>query len=213
MFDEKFSNISSSDKSMFQEVINHILVHSFIVRDIFDNKEKIIKINPYYRFCERHFELMNEYLGFIGYYLDKDVLLGVVSLNNTYTENKFKIDRETSLIIYVLRLIYEQEKAETSQTSQGVYITTPSLIKTMIDFNISFTGKRLNGRSIAKSLRYLVNHNIINKVSGSYDEGNVSFYILPSICYAIDSLKIQAIANNLDRIAQKTNANFEGGSF
>ena len=63
MFDEKFANINSSDKSMFQEVINHLLVHSFIVRDIFDNKEKIIKINPYYRFVERHFDLINEYLG------------------------------------------------------------------------------------------------------------------------------------------------------
>ena len=47
MFDEKFANINSSDKSMFQEVINHLLVHSFIVRDIFDNKEKIIKTSLY----------------------------------------------------------------------------------------------------------------------------------------------------------------------
>lgn len=217
MFDEKFANINSSDKTMFQEVINHLLVHSFIVRDIFDNKEKIIKINPYYRFVERHYDLINEYLGFIGYSIDKDILLGVVSLYNSYTENRIKVDRETSLIIYVLRLIYENEKSETSQTNQGVYITTPTLIKTMMEFNISFSNKRLNGRSIAKSLRFLVAHNIINKVSGSYDEGNVSFYILPSICYAIDSLKIQAIANAIDRINEKQSetdmSNFDGGDF
>ena len=135
----------------------------------------------------------------------------------TYSENRIKIDRETSVIIYVLRLIYENEKSETSQTNQGVYITTPTLIKTMMEFNISFSNKRLNGRSIAKSLRFLVNHNIINKVSGSYDEGNVSFYILPSICYAIDSLKIQAIANAIDRINAKQSeadmSNFDGGDF
>jgi hypothetical protein len=217
MFDEKFANINSSDKSMFAEVINHLLVHSFIVRDVFDTKEKIIKINPYYRFVERHYDLLNDYLGFIGYSIEKDILLGVISLYNSYTENKIKVDRETSLIIYVLRLIYENEKSETSQTNQGVYITTPTLIKTMLDFNIQFANKRLTGRSIAKSLRFLVQHNIINKVSGSYDDGNVSFYILPSICYAIDSLKINAIASAIDRINNEYNkvdtSALSGGDF
>ena len=61
-------------------------------------------------------------------------------------------------------------------------------------------GKRLTGRLIGKSLRFLNNHNIISKVSGSYDEGNVSFYILPSIKYAIDNEKIVAMSNALDQL-------------
>lgn len=46
----------------------------------------------------------------------------------------------------------------------------------------------------------MANHNIISKVSGSYDEGNVSFYILPSIIYAIDNEKIIAMSNALDEL-------------
>ena len=51
---------------------------------------------------------------------------------------------------------------------------------------------------------FLNNHNIISKVSGSYDEGNVSFYILPSIVYALNNDKIIAMSNILDEINKKS---------
>lgn len=200
MFEENYMALNTSDKRDFSLSINHLLSHSFIVRDLFDNKEKIMKINPYYRFMERNFELVDEYLEFIGYSITKDVLLGVITLSNTNTENRIKIDRETSLILYVLRLIYENQKNEANIDANGVYITTPLLIKSMIDFSISFPNKKLTGRLVGKSLRFLANHNIICKVSGTYDEGNVNFYILPSIVYAIDNNKIQAMADALAKI-------------
>ena len=67
-------------------------------------------------------------------------------------------------------------------------------------------GRRLNGRNIAKSLRFLNNHSIISKVSGSFDEGNVSFYILPSIVYALDNDKIVAMSNALDELKKQNEA-------
>ena len=217
MFEEEFLSLTNSDKSNFANVINHLLTHSFIVRDVFDTKEKIVKLNPYYRFAERKFDLINDYLNYIGYSIEKDILLGVISLNNIYSENRFKLDRETSLVLYVLRLIYESEKTDSSQANAGIYITTSALIKTMLEFNVPFQGKRLTGRSIAKSLRLLANRNIINKVSGSYDEGNVSFYILPSIVYAIDNTKIQAMADAISRINEEKEkvdlTKFQGGDF
>ena len=122
-----------------------------------------------------------------------------------------------AVVLYVLRLIYESEKTDSSQANAGIYITTSALIKTMLEFNVPFQGKRLTGRSIAKSLRLLANRNIINKVSGSYDEGNVSFYILPSIVYAIDNNKIQAMADAISRINEEKEkvdlTKFQGGDF
>lgn len=215
MFEEEYLKLTKQEQESFAVTINHLLTHSFIVRDSFDNKEKIFKINPLYRFCERRFDLINEYLYIIGYQIDKDIILGVISLSNVYTENRIKIDRETSLLLYVLRLIYESEKNESAQTTAAVYITTPTLIKTMLEFSVPYQGKRLSGRSLAKSLRLLANRNIISKISGSYDEGNVTFYILPSIMYAIDNNKIQAMAEAIEKINLETRkvdlSKFEGG--
>ena len=201
MFSEQFAQLSGSDQTRFAEIVNKILLKGFVVRDIFDSREKIIRVNPDFRFIERQFDLINDYLKFSGWVLHKDLILGVFYLVNTFEDNRIRIDRETSLVLFTLRLIYEDEKEEGgSSSTQSIYMTTPSLIKMMVDHGITMPGKRLTGRLIGKSLRFLNNHNIISKVSGSYDEGNVSFYILPSIKYAIDNEKIVAMSNALDQL-------------
>ena len=201
MFSEQFAQLSGSDQTRFAEIVNKILLKGFVVRDIFDSREKIIRVNPDFRFIERQFDLINDYLKFSGWVLNKDLILGVFYLVNTFEDNSIRIDRETSLVLFTLRLIYEDEKEEGgSSSTQSIYMTTPSLIKMMVDHGITMPGKRLTGRLIGKSLRFLNNHNIISKVSGSYDEGNVSFYILPSIKYAIDNEKIVAMSNALDQL-------------
>lgn len=200
MFETEFEKLSNGEQNEFARVTNTLLLKSFIVRDVFDNKEKAMRINPDYRFIERHFDLINDYLKYTNWMMEKDVLNGVVALINLNEQNRLRMERETSLILFVLRLIYESEKNESSQTGEAIYITTPTLLKTMIDHNITMSGKRMSGRLFAKSLRFLANHNIIAKVSGSYDEGNVAFYILPSILFAVDNQKIKAMSEALEQL-------------
>ncbi len=200
MFETEFEKLSNGEQNEFARVTNTLLLKSFIVRDVFDNKEKAMRINPDYRFIERHFDLINDYLKYTNWIMEKDVLNGVVALINLNEQNRLRMERETSLILFVLRLIYETEKNESSQTGEAIYITTPTLLKTMIDHNITMSGKRMSGRLFAKSLRFLANHNIIAKVSGSYDEGNVAFYILPSILFAVDNQKIKAMSEALEQL-------------
>ena len=200
MFETEFEKLSNGEQNEFARVTNTLLLKSFIVRDVFDNKEKAMRINPDYRFIERHFDLINDYLKYTNWMMEKDVLNGVVALINLNEQNRLRMERETSLILFVLRLIYETEKNESSQTGEAIYVTTPTLLKTMIDHNITMSGKRMSGRLFAKSLRFLANHNIIAKVSGSYDEGNVAFYILPSILFAVDNQKIKAMSEALEQL-------------
>lgn len=199
MFEEEFVRLPNADQKEFSRVINALLLKGFIVRDIFDNREKIMRISPEFRFIERYFPLFENYLKFSGWHVEKDLINGVISLSNEYQENRIRLDRETSLLLFTLRLIFEDSKKEGSSSSSAVYLTTPGLIKEMMDHGISMPGKKLTGRQIAKSLRFLANHNIISKVSGSYDEGNISFYILPSIIYALDNQKIVAMSEALDK--------------
>ena len=204
MFSDDFIKMPAGDQNKFAEVCNRLLLRGFIVRDIFDAKEKIMRVNPDYRFMERYFDVFEGYLKFSGWHVEKDNILGVVALSNEYYDNRLRIDRETSLVLFALRLIYENEKSESNEAGVSIYMTTPMLIKEMLDHNIVMPGKRLSGRGLARSLRFLANHNIISKVSGSYDEGNVSFYILPSIVYALNNDKIIAMSNILDEINKKT---------
>ncbi|HAK05588.1 MAG TPA: hypothetical protein DCM23_02655 [Firmicutes bacterium] len=200
MFDAEFQKLASADQTEFARVVNVLLLKSFIVRDMFDTRERAMKINPDYRFLERFYDLVNSYLKYAGWTLDKDVLNGVFTLSNSYESNRLRLDRETSLLLFTLRLVYENEKNQSTQTGESIYMTTPALIKTMLDYGITLSGKKLSGRLIGRGLRFLTTHNIIAKVSGSYDEGNVSFYILPSIIYAVDNAKIVAMAEALEQL-------------
>lgn len=200
MFEENFVKLSNADQIEFGEVVNSLLLHSFIVRDVFDAREKAMRINSEYRFIERHYELISDYLKYSGWCMEKDTLSGVIALFNTNADNRLRIDRETSLVLFVLRLIYETEKSESSQTGETIYLTTPALLKTMLEHGITMSGKKMSGRLFARSLRFLANHNIIAKVSGSYDEGNVAFYILPSITFAVDNQKVKAMSEAIEKM-------------
>ena len=207
MFEEEFLKLPNSEQKEFARVVNVLLLKGYIVRDIFDTKEKIMRINSDYRFIERYFNLIENYLGYSAWEILKDDLSGVICLSNSNEANRFRLDRETSLILFALRLIFEDERKEGNVVNVAVYQTTPGLIKMMIDHGITMPGKRLSGRQLSKSLRFLANHNIISKVSGSYDEGNVSFYILPSIIYALDNNKIVAMSEALDEVNKENNDN------
>ena len=213
MFSEDYLKIPQADKNEFGSVVNTLLLKGFIVRDIYDSKEKVMKTNPDYRFLERYFDLVNDYLKFSGWNIEKDVILGVIALSNFYIENRIKIDRETSLVLFALRLIYENEKGASNSSNQAIYITTPGLLNIMIEDGVTMPGRKMNGRSLARALRFLANHNIITKVSGNYDDGNVSFYILPSIVYALDNDRIVAMSEALKELNEKYNNSQQGGLF
>ncbi|HKL84561.1 MAG TPA: DUF4194 domain-containing protein [Bacilli bacterium] len=200
MFEEDVLKLSRADQDQFARVINSLLLSSFCVRDYFDRREKTIKINSQFRFIERHFDLIGSYLAYSGWRLEKDLLAGVFYIINEYEDNRIRFDREVSLVLFVLRLIYETEKSESSQTSESVYLTTPLVLKVMYERSISLPNKKINGRMIGRALKVLSDHNIVTKVSGSYDEGNATFYLLPSILYAVDQQKIVAISEALDKL-------------
>lgn len=202
MFEEEFVKLSSQDQNEFARIVNALMLKSFVVRESFDSREKMMKINPEYRFIERYYEIFEEYLKYSGWHLEKDVTNGVIAIYNEYEQNRLRIDRETSLILFTLRLIYETKKAESNAPGESLYMTTPELLKTMIEYGITMQGKRLTGRLLGRSLRFMAAHNIIYKVSGSYDEGNVTFYILPSITFAVDSQKIAAMSDALERLKE-----------
>ncbi len=202
MFEEEFIKLSHSDQNEFAKVVNTLMLKSFVVRESFDSREKLMKINPEYRFLERHYELVENYLKYSGWILEKDVASGVIAISNEFEQNRLKIDRETSLILFTLRLIYETQKTESNSAGESLYMTTPELLKTMLEYGITMQGKRLTGRLLGRSLRFMAAHNIIAKVSGSYDEGNVAFYILPSITFAVDNQKIAAMSEALDKLKE-----------
>jgi hypothetical protein len=201
-FSEEFALLSKAEQDEFRQVVNVLLLKSFVIRENYDARTQSLKTNPDFRYLERHFDLVEEYLNFANWHIEKDLLLGVIILSNHSQDNVIRLDRETSLLVFVLRYIYENSRSTgANNTGEMAYLTTPELLKTMEEYNITIPNKKLTCRSLSRSLKMLNAHNIIAKIHGSYDDGDATFHILPSIVYAIDNQKITTLSEYLAKVA------------
>ena len=59
---------------------------------------------------ERYFDIFSDYLKVINFDLKIDEALGFIYLDNEYGYNKLRVDKLTTLILFTLRNIYDEEK-------------------------------------------------------------------------------------------------------
>jgi len=195
MWVEKFDKLSNSEKEEFKRLLNFLLSKTFIIRDYFDSKDGMMKVNSEYRFIERHFELISEYLSFSGWEVRKDNQYGVIYIENIYEYNRVKLDRFTTLILYTVRLIFEEEREKIALRNE-IMTTTGQIIHKMMSLGV--LKRKPADREISESLRLLSNHNIIQKISGTWEDAETKILILPSIIFVVSNEKISRIHELLD---------------
>ncbi len=196
MFDEEFEKLTSKDQEQFAHSVNNLMLKSFILRETFDKSTKMMKPNFEYSFLEKNIDLVRDYLAFSGWVVDKDSSLGIIMIQNSYQENRIRMDLTTSLMIYALRYTYEVQREQNPMMSE-VYFSSSSLIQLMLDKSLLPPDKKPSATSLASSYRFLENHNIIARISGDYRDRDLQFYILPTILYIIDNDQINAIFDKI----------------
>jgi hypothetical protein len=195
MWAEYYEKLSNSEREELKRLLNVLLSKTFIVRDVYDQKESMMKINPEYRFLERHFELVSEYLSYSGWDVRKDSQYGVISIENIYEYNRVKLDKFTTLILYTIRLIFEEERERVTLRNE-IMTTTGQIIHKMIALNIF--RRKPPDRDMMESLRLLSSHNIIQKISGSWENADTKLLILPTILFIVTTERISRIYELLD---------------
>jgi len=190
MWTEAYEKLTSSEKEEFRRLANMLLSKTFIIRDYYDSKEEMMKISPEYRFIERNFELFSGYFFCSGWDLLKDNHYGVILVENVYEYNRLKLSRLTTFFLYIIRLIYEEEREHISLRNE-VITTTGQIIHKMINLNL--IKKKPSDHDISDSLRLLSNHNLIQKISGPWEKADTKILILPSVLFVVSNERISRI--------------------
>ena len=190
MWLDTYNNLTNAEKERFSKLVNYLLNKTYVCREIYESKDKIGKINADYRFIEKFYDLFEGYLKVINYTLKTDEVIGVIYLENEYGYNKLRLDKLTTLVLFTLRTIYDEEK-ERNASSSVVYISTASLIYKLLELKV--VSKKPTMKDITESLRILVTQNIINKIEGSLDDSSCQLAILPTILLVVSNEKIDAI--------------------
>lgn len=201
MFQEDYEKLTRGEQRQFEDAVNDLLYTCFIVRKSFDRATNVSKISPTYLFIERHYNLINDFVGFIGLDLVKDDQNGVIYLNSEEGRNRIRIDSVTTLLVYALRSYYE-EKVSDNPSLTETYMDSTTLKMILRDKGLMKVNKRLSTNALASGLKTLASYNIIARAQHSFYDSSYSFYILPSIRYVISNSKMNALYDEVTKIAK-----------
>ena len=201
MFQEDYEKLTRGEQRQYEDAVNDLLYTCFIVRKSFDRATNVSKISPTYLFIERHYNLINDFVGFIGLDLVKDDQNGVIYLNSEEGRNRIRIDSVTTLLVYALRSYYE-EKVSDNPSLTETYMDSTTLKMILRDKGLMKVNKRLSTNALASGLKTLASYNIIARAQHSFYDSSYSFYILPSIRYVISNSKMNALYDEVTKIAE-----------
>lgn len=190
MWFDEYEQLTHTEKEEFIRTANQLLSKTFIVRDRYSSKEKCLKLNPAYRFMERHLELFRQYLRLSGWEFQKDNNYGVIALYNRFELNRAHLDKRTTIILYLLRLIYE-EKREKLSLKREIVARVGEVVEKMI--NLGLTDKKPSNKDLINAFGALRRYQIIDRLDSDVTQPETGIIIYPSILFVVTNEKISEI--------------------
>ncbi len=199
MFEEKYNKLTNFEKDNFRRIISLMLSKTFIVNRIYDAKQNTFKYNSDYRFIDRNIELFRDYLEIAGFRLIKDNNYEVIYIENEFGYNKKKLDKNTTIFLYGLRLKFDEDR-ESLKLNTDTIVTVSDIINKLID--VGAYNKKPSDIEIRTALSNLISFNIIQKVEGILEKPETKIIILPSILFVITNEKITALNQSINTLEE-----------
>lgn len=195
MIEDLYENLGIIERENFQKIINLLLGKTFIVYNIYDENKKTSVFNPDYRFIERNLELFEKYLKLGGWNLERNNNYEVIYITSQYGYNKIHLDKFTTIILYILRLMYEQ-KRENINLTEHIIVSVSDIISTLNEIG-AYDKKKPSLQEIRQALGTIAKFNLIQKIDGKYENPETKIIILPSILFAITVESITKINDTI----------------
>ena len=108
----------------------------------------------------------------------KDSNYEVIYIENEYEYNKKRLDKNTTIFLYGLRLKFDEDR-ESVKLNTDTIVSVSDIIKTLID--VGAFNKKPSDMDIKTALSNLAKFNIIQKVDGKFEDPETKIIIFPSI--------------------------------
>ncbi len=191
---ETYDKISTPEKAQLRRCINGLLAHTFLLSEVYDDASGLMKGSSDFRLVDRFFDWLHDYFAIAGWDLVKDRNLGVIYLETAHDYNRMQLDSLSTLILLTLRLLYDEER-EKLTLHKSIPFEMHQVVSRLLDFN---TLKRKPAdRDLVDAFRTLSRFNIVQRLSGSWQESDCRFLVQPSICLVISGDAISRIYQSL----------------
>ncbi len=198
--DSLYEELNIIEQETFRRIVNQLMGKTFIVNHIYDYNKKKSVMNPDYRFIEIHLDLFRKYLELGGWKLERNANYEVIYITSIYNYNRMRLDKFTTIILYILRLMYDQ-KRENINLTEHIVVSVSEIVATLNEIG-AYEKRKPSALEINGALRTIAKFNIIQKIEGLYEDPNTKIIILPSILFAVTADSITKINDNINEVKE-----------
>ena len=182
-----YNNLNTRDKEQFKKVSNKLLSNCFICGKIESNK------NDYY-FILRNKNIISEYFFQLGFSLEINEEYRCIQLVNLLNNNRTRFTIWESIVMLILRAIYDEKIREISLSNEVVI--------NIGDIQEKITALKIRDKLIDKvvlnnTLRMLKRFNMITNLDADLTMEDTRIIIHPTILMAIRVDDIREVYNKL----------------
>lgn len=182
-----FDGMLQKDKDEFRRVCNKLMSICFICKQNADTKSE-------YYFILRQKPVFERYLDILGYMLEINEEYGVIQLVNRENYNHVHLRLYDSIILLILRILYDEKKRELSLTD--VVVNIGDIQEKYLSLKIR--EKQIDKTTMNNSLRLFKRYNLIALLDKDLTQEDSRIVIYDSILMAV---RVEDIKRVSDMIA------------
>lgn len=188
---EKYDEFNQGQKQLFAKTCLRLLQNSFIARDKDDNKEMYYFLLSFKSYFDEYFDIMN-----FEIVLDREV--GAVQLINRDGSNLLRLNKEETLVLLILRILYHQHLMRTS-INDNVVIKVDEIHQYYDSLELK---KKINKTDLVKILRTYRRINLLESL-GDITKANTRIVVYPTVLLAINTQAINDVYNIIANIEDR----------
>ena len=183
-----FEGMIRKDQEEFRKIMNRLMSTGFILRRKEQTKSD-------YYFIMRHRSVFERYLDVLSFQMDINEEYGVIQLLNREKYNHLQLSMYESIILLILRILFDEKKRELSLTD--VVINMGDIQEKYLSMQIRSEqiGKTVMGNTLKKFKKY----NLIELLDGNKIQEESRVLIYDSIMMAVRVDDIRRVSELLER--------------
>lgn len=198
-----FEGMLQRDKDEFTKISNRLLSQCFVCK-----KNEITRADYY--FIMKHKDKFAEYLSVLGYRLEINEEYGVVQLVNAQNYNRYNMKLFESIILLILRILYDEKKRELS-VSDEVLVNMGDIHEKFMSLKIR--DKMIDKTTLRNAISTMKRFQLVEALDRDLSNEDARLIIYDSILMAVRVEDIQTAYNKLEnyRKGGKTNEETDAG--
>lgn len=187
-FFNQFQKLTETEKEKFSRICNKILDKNFLIRQKESDKED-------YFFVVGHLTLFQNYFMLMDYMVTHYEADQIIALSTEANRNRTRLRRNDTIMLLVLRLLYQKKSKEATQLNQ--ILVSVKDIQEELDRTSLFKGK-IPKTELQTTMRMLKSYSLIDFQSSNLINDDTRVEIYPSLLRVVnidDMTKLEAQLN------------------